>query len=133
MVLIYKYINNEKGQSVVELAILLPILLLILMGIFEFGRVMNAQLIITQVSREGARSASVGGSDTEIIQTINESISSLDSSKLTIKITPSQGSRVRGTTVVVETIYRMDIVIPIIENIIPDPMNLRAQTTMRVE
>lgn len=39
----------------VEFAILLPILVLLIMGMVEFGRAYNAQITLTQASREGAR------------------------------------------------------------------------------
>ena len=39
----------------VEFAILLPVLLLLLFGIIDFGRALNAQITITQAAREGAR------------------------------------------------------------------------------
>ncbi|MEC3850598.1 TadE/TadG family type IV pilus assembly protein [Paenarthrobacter ureafaciens] len=43
----------------IEMAILLPMLLLILIGIIEFGRVLNVQVSLTQAAREGARYAAV--------------------------------------------------------------------------
>jgi Flp pilus assembly protein TadG len=47
--------RKEKGQSVVELAIILPLLLIILLGIIDFGRVFYAYVTVTNASREGAR------------------------------------------------------------------------------
>lgn len=131
--LIKRILKNNKGQSLVELAILLPVLLLILMGIFEFGRVMNNYLIITQLAREGARAASVGKEDTEIIQVINSFSNTLDTSKLTVNISPEISSRKRGTDVTVTVGYDVDIIIPIIETLVPDPLHIEAQTIMRVE
>jgi Flp pilus assembly protein TadG len=131
--LIKRILKNNKGQSLVELAILLPVLLLILMGIFEFGRVMNNYLIITQLAREGARAASVGKEDTEIIQVINSFSNTLDTSKLTVNISPEISSRKRGTDVTVTVGYDVDIIVPIIETLVPDPLHIEAQTIMRVE
>jgi Flp pilus assembly protein TadG len=39
----------------VEFAILLPVLLLLVFGIIDFGRALNAQIALTQAAREGAR------------------------------------------------------------------------------
>jgi Flp pilus assembly protein TadG len=47
--------RGQRAQAVVELAIILPVLLMVLMGIIEFGRVFMAQQTITNASREGAR------------------------------------------------------------------------------
>jgi len=51
--------RREKGQSLVELAIILPFLLMILLGIIDFGRVFYAYVTITNASREGARYGSL--------------------------------------------------------------------------
>jgi Flp pilus assembly protein TadG len=46
---------NECGAAAVEFALLLPILLMILVGIMEFGLIMFTQEVLTNASREGAR------------------------------------------------------------------------------
>lgn len=45
----------DRGATVVEFALLLPVLLLMVFGIIDFGRALNAQVTITQAAREGAR------------------------------------------------------------------------------
>lgn len=51
--------EKERGAVAVEMAILLPLLLLILIGTMEFGRVFNVQNSLTQAAREGARHAAI--------------------------------------------------------------------------
>jgi Flp pilus assembly protein TadG len=51
--------RKEKGAVAVEMAIVLPLLLLILLGIMEFGRALNVQVSLTQAAREGARYAAI--------------------------------------------------------------------------
>ncbi|BCW59687.1 MULTISPECIES: TadE family protein [Micrococcaceae] len=51
--------TRERGAAAVEMAIVLPLLLLILLGIMEFGRAYNVQVSLTQAAREGARYAAV--------------------------------------------------------------------------
>lgn len=133
MLYILKLLKNKKGQSIVELAIVLPILLIILMGIFEFGRVMNAYMVITNASREGARLASVGESYSTVIEKIETSTYPLDVNKLQINISPSELSKSRGDSVKVNITYDIDIIIPVIQNLVPNPMHLESQTTMRIE
>ena len=48
--------NPERGAALVELAIVLPFLLLILVGIVELGLLFYNQQVLTNASREGARS-----------------------------------------------------------------------------
>lgn len=50
-----KRISSKRGQSMVEFAVVLPVLLMLILAIFEFGRVYNAQVTVTQAAREGAR------------------------------------------------------------------------------
>jgi Flp pilus assembly protein TadG len=51
-----------KGQALVELAILLPVLLFLLLGALDLGRVFYSQITITNAAKEGALLASQGGS-----------------------------------------------------------------------
>jgi Flp pilus assembly protein TadG len=50
----------DRGAAAVEFALLLPVLLLIVFGIIDFGRALNAQITLTQAAREGARLAAEG-------------------------------------------------------------------------
>ncbi len=56
-------ITSDRGAAAVEFALLLPMLLLIVFGIVDFGRAINAQITLTQAAREGARALSLGQAD----------------------------------------------------------------------
>jgi hypothetical protein len=47
--------TNDCGATAVEFALVAPLLLILLLGIFEFGRAYNAQITLTQAAREGVR------------------------------------------------------------------------------
>jgi len=51
--------SRENGQALIEAALTIPILLLIAVGIFEFGRAYQTWQILTNAAREGARIAVV--------------------------------------------------------------------------
>jgi Flp pilus assembly protein TadG len=53
-------IERERGTAAVEFALLLPVLLLLVFGIIDFGRALNAQITLTQAAREGARLVALG-------------------------------------------------------------------------
>ena len=53
-----KITNQKKAQSMVEFAIVLPILLLLVFGIIEYGRLFFAWISVENVARVGARYAS---------------------------------------------------------------------------
>ena len=51
--------RRERGQSLVETAIVFPILLLLLAATVDFGRAFDAYIVLTNAAREGARFGSV--------------------------------------------------------------------------
>lgn len=54
-----RFLKRESGQAVIEMALILPLLLLLILGIIEFGWILNGQITITAAAREGARTAIV--------------------------------------------------------------------------
>jgi len=125
--------SNQKGQSLVEFAIILPVVLIILIGMLEFGLILNAYLSINNCSREGARLGVVGGSDNEIENLIKSISPNLNTDKLSVSINPSQAYRKRGESLTVTVEYSYDVITPIISIIINEEINLKIQTTMRIE
>lgn len=51
---------RDDGAAAVEMAIVLPILLILVFGIIDFGRMLNAQITLSAAAREGARWAALG-------------------------------------------------------------------------
>jgi TadE-like protein len=69
--------GRERGQSMIEMAMILPVLLLITLGTLEFGFAFDHHLTVEYASREGARtgaSLSNGGGDTAVCATIDAQI-----------------------------------------------------------
>ena len=60
-------LRDRRGQSMVEFALVLPILLLVVFGATEFGRAWMTMNIITAAAREGARLAVVTGPDIDAV------------------------------------------------------------------
>ncbi len=123
--------KNEKGQSLVEFALLIPILILILMAIVEFGFMFNTYITINNASREGARLGSLGGSDTEVALRVLEASPNLASENFTIAVTP--GVRNRGDMIRVNIQYDYQIITPIMSTVLSPLIDLEAETVMRVE
>ncbi|EMI15632.1 TadE-like protein [Rhodopirellula maiorica SM1] len=61
---------NRVGAAAVEFALVVPIFLLLVFGIIEFGRVVMVQQILVNASREGARAAAVEGATQASVQKI---------------------------------------------------------------
>lgn len=80
--------RRDKGAALVEFAILLPILLLLLMGMVEFGRAYNAQITLTQASREGVRVLAITkDSAAAVSATENVAATTLNVSQLSVTTT----------------------------------------------
>jgi Flp pilus assembly protein TadG len=76
----------------VEFALVLPILLLLLVGIVEFGRVYNAQVSIQGAAREGARALALGESAAAVSAAVTNAAPSVSS------LTVSQAGCPAGST-----------------------------------
>ena len=57
-------LKDERGAAILETALVLPLLLLVSVGIFEFGRAYQTWQVITNAAREGARVAVLPNSTT---------------------------------------------------------------------
>jgi Flp pilus assembly protein TadG len=55
--------GSEAGAAAVEFALVLPVLMLLIFGIIDFGRMLNAKITITEAAREGARAAALVDAD----------------------------------------------------------------------
>jgi Flp pilus assembly protein TadG len=60
-------LRGERGAVLIETAFVLPLMLFICVGIFEFGRAFQHWQIVTNAAREGARIAVLPGMDDEIV------------------------------------------------------------------
>ena len=125
--------RNQRGQAMVELVLILPILLLLLFGIVDFGRIYASNLVINNAAREGARAAALGAPDEDIVIIVNDRCTFLDKTKLAIEITPLSLERISGNPVNINVQYPVEINTPLISAITGDPYLVFAQVTMRVE
>lgn len=60
-------IRTERGQAMIETALTLPLLLLLSVSVFEFGRAFQYWQILTNAAREGARVAVLPGTGTDAV------------------------------------------------------------------
>ncbi|MDW7650964.1 MAG: TadE/TadG family type IV pilus assembly protein [Bacillota bacterium] len=127
-----KWIRNQKGQALVESALVLPIILLLLLGMVELGRVSNAYLAVMHAARHGARYGAVGATNDEIISRVLSSAAHLDSTNLTVLINPESG-RQSGQDIKVTVTYPITMLTPLTGSIFTEPITVRSDITMLVE
>ncbi len=137
--------KSEKGQSLVEFALILPLLLLLVIGIIDFGRVFHAYITIDHAGREAARKASIetdNGITVPQIQTYaGQKAAGIDTSKLTVGVTYDVDSEGNKENVNIAISYPVQIFFPFIGAIINNTespsgeqsIELNDTTTMRVE
>jgi Flp pilus assembly protein TadG len=120
--------KSEKGQSLVEFALIVPVLILLLLGIMDFARIFHAYLTIDHAGREAARAASIGKDASAITSmAVNQGTSiNLQASHVTV----STGSS--GTNATITISYPITFLTPVIGNIV-GPLTLKDTTVMRVE
>ncbi|MFC4799980.1 TadE/TadG family type IV pilus assembly protein [Neobacillus sp. GCM10023253] len=123
--------KSEKGQSLVEFALILPLLVLMLFGIIDFARIFHAYLTIDHAGREAARAASIGKDDTYIKQKAVDNGVSINLKDTNIAISPT-GAKKSGDNVTITINYPINFLTPLISNIVGS-ITLNDTTVMRVE
>lgn len=104
--------SRDRGSVAVEFALLLPILLLIIFGVIDFGRAINAQITLTQAAREGARLASLGYSTSAVQTRAQSAATGLSPVTVTVSSSCPAGAGM-GVDAVVQTSYQFSFVTPV--------------------
>ena len=105
--------RGERGANLVELAILIPLLLLLLIGVADLGRAFYGKIAVTNAAREGARRGitlpfpMLSGGVAEIEAVVRQELSSsgFDEDLVSITIDAS------GTSIIVTTAYPVHLVL----------------------
>jgi len=115
--------KGEKGQSLAEFVMVLPIFLILVFAIMDFGMGFHAWLTVTNSAREGARLGAVRAPDfgfcdndpstpaTDIECRVRETADSLKQANLTTSISGAQGTP--GDDVKVKVDYDYDLITPL--------------------
>ncbi len=127
--------KGEEGVAAIEFAILLPVLLLLLLGMMEFGLALWNQEMMTNATREAARAGIVADSprltqaEVRTVLENNLSIAGIDSATATITITGTQG--ISGSPLSVRVVYPYQyLVLDRFISALGATVNLTAQTVM---
>lgn len=126
--------RTKRAQAIVELAITLPILLILILGMVNLGVLINAQIILTQAAWEGARAGVTADpveepGDPPIIGAVKASLSGIvNPETVTIEIEPPVAERDRGESLTVSLEYPLRLTLPF-----PVKVSLTAQATSRIE
>jgi Flp pilus assembly protein TadG len=123
--------QGENGQALVELTLALPVLLLILFGIIQFGSLYDHYESLTNATRAGARVAAVSRSASNPVSTTVQAVKSaapnLNASQLVVTVS---GTWTPGATVTVTATYPYSVSLG---GIVVHSGTLTSTTTERVE
>ena len=134
-------LRGDRGQSLAELAIVLPILMAVVIGIFEFGRAWNVRQTVTHAAREAARSAVIPTSTSDAVDDVIDDrliAAALDPGLATVTVTGMGGLPGTATTIEVSYPYTFSFLGPVIDLLngdgeIAGSLTLTSTATMRNE
>lgn len=132
------FFRNENGQSMVEFALVLPILLFILLGIMEGGRMFGGYLELQHAARDGARYAAIHTdlSSSDIKTYVESKFVMLDSATLdtgSFQLNRLTTADKKDKWAEIKITYPLKIFTPMISAITGNPYNLNVSFSMRSE
>lgn len=131
MRLLTRYVKNNRGQALVEFALMLPVIMLLVVGTMDFGLIIHQHMVVAEAAREGARSAALGGSNDTVIAVAKTAASQIDTRNLKVAISPSD-TRIRGDGVTV-SISNPVAITQLLRPFFPSNFTVQGSATMRVE
>lgn len=129
-----RVVRRLRGQSLMEFALVLPLILLIVMGILDLGWAVYARNTISNAAREGARTGIIySASDAQICADVQASAAGLGLTCSQISIDPSP-ARTFGKPITITVAYTYTARTPIIGQFVTgNGLALTASSSMLVE
>ena len=139
-------LRSERGTAILETALTLPLLLLVSVGIFEFGRAYQTWQVITNAAREGARVAvlpniAAGSAETRVHQYLTAGqLPGADSAGVSVTAGSVDIGGIAAPTSIVTVTYPFNFVVlqPVVRLLVSgsnvgSAVTLTAQAEMRNE
>ena len=120
--------RRQQGQSTVELALLLPVVVLLLLAVLQVGLLGRDVLLVAHAAREAARASAVDA-DPGAARRAALAASGLTDERLDVRVRGRDGP---GSRVEVVVTYRSPTTVPLVGRFLGD-RTLRSAVTMRVE
>ena len=113
-----KWSSASRGQSLVELALTLPVILVMLFGIIELGRAFLIYSEVSNAAREGARYGMVHpGDDAGIVEAAHSKVATVPGDQIPITVTYDT-QPIFGDLVIVTTTHDLAMITPLIADLI---------------
>lgn len=121
-------VGRDRGQSSVEVALLLPLVAVLLLAVVQVGLVVRDQVLVVHAAREAARAAAVDPAE-GAARDAAEAATALAPARLDVSVT-DRGDP--GSRVAVAVTYASPTVVPLVGRLLGD-VTVTARATMRVE
>lgn len=121
--------RDEQGQAATELALVLPLLVVLLLTVVQVTLVARDQVLVVHAAREAAREAAVDDRPAQIRLAARRAAGGLKVDRLGTETRQTGGAPV---TVIVRVTYRVPTDVPLIGPLLPD-VEVRAKAAMRQE
>ena len=106
--------KSEKGQALVEFALLVPIFLILLFAIVDFGMGFHAWITVTNSAREGARLGAVSATAEKIVERVEDTASLPNQfENMRVEVDNAYPDGQPGESVVVRVEYDYDLITPL--------------------
>ena len=134
--------RDEKGQALVEFALLVPIFLMLLFAIVDFGMGFHSWITVTNSAREGARLGAVHATTEKIIERVEDTATLInEDTNMEVFVTNAADAGGQpGESVVVKVDYDYDLITPLASlvafisgDIIGPTLTLSSTAEMRLE
>lgn len=99
--------TSERGAVAVEFALLAPVLVLLLLGIMEFGRAYNVQISLSSAAREGVRVMAINNNPSAARTAVKNAATALQPSLVDSNIIISPTTCTLGAQVTVKISYTL--------------------------
>ena len=126
-------IRNERGQALVEFVLVIPLLLLLLVGIVDIGRMAYTYSSLHFTAQETVRIGGFGHGDAEIAEFARDNFKLGDPSELQVMVTPEPAVRKSGDYITVILKYPINPITPFASQIFSGPIMLKTDSTIRIE
>jgi Flp pilus assembly protein TadG len=116
-------LNREDGVAAVEMALVMPVLLLLVLGIIDVGRLVSTQVAVQDAAQEGALFAAFAPSSYSTVRDrVKTTADDLGVATNDVQVTCPEGND--GDRIDVTVGYDFDLLTPLIEQMFGDTVRL---------
>lgn len=133
--------RDQEGAAAVEFALVLPLLLMLVFGIIDFGYLVNRSSMVNNAARDAAREGSLHATSAEIVAVADDALSGVPGASTEVTCTKPDGTAcgvsydtdaAAGGTVIVTVTYVHEMITPI-SLVFGDSVDVSRTARMRIE